>query len=44
MASAWGKRKRPGPDEQSERFKQAARDLDCDEDEARWDERLRKIA
>ena len=36
-------RKRPSPDEQSERFKQAARDLDCDEDEARWDERLRKV-
>lgn len=29
---------------QSEEFKQAARDLECDEDEARWDERLRKVA
>ncbi len=29
---------------QSEKFKQAARDLDCDEDEVRWDERLRKVA
>ena len=29
---------------QSEKFKQAARDLECDEDEGRWDERLRKIA
>jgi len=28
---------------QSERFKQTARDLECDEDEARWDERLRKV-
>jgi hypothetical protein len=35
-------RKSPSPD-QSERFKQAARDLECDEDEARWDERLRKV-
>jgi hypothetical protein len=37
-------RKRPSPEDQSERFKQAARDAECDEDEARWDERLRKIA
>lgn len=29
---------------QSEKFKQAARDLECDEDEARWDDRLRKVA
>lgn len=29
---------------QSEKFKQAARELECDEDEARWDERLKKIA
>lgn len=29
---------------QSERFKEAARQLECDEDEARWDERLRKVA
>jgi hypothetical protein len=29
---------------QSEKFKAAARELDCDEDEARWDERLRKVA
>lgn len=35
--------KNPKPDSQSERFKQAARDLDCDEDEARWDDRLRKV-
>jgi hypothetical protein len=29
---------------QLEKFKDAARDLECDEDEARWDERLKKIA
>lgn len=29
---------------QREKFEQAARELECDEDEAAWDERLRKIA
>lgn len=29
---------------QSEKFKQAARDLEADEDEAHWDERLKKVA
>jgi len=29
---------------QINKFKQAARELECDEDEARWDERLRKVA
>lgn len=29
---------------QSEKFKQAARDLECDDDEGRWDERLKKVA
>lgn len=29
---------------QSDKFKEAARDLECDEDEARWDERLKKVA
>ena len=29
---------------QAERFKQLARELECDEDEARWDERLKRIA
>ena len=29
---------------QAEKFKQAARDLEADDDETRWDERLRKIA
>jgi len=29
---------------QSDKFKEAARELGCDEHEARWDERLRKVA
>ena len=29
---------------QLERFKEAARALECDEDETRWDERLKKVA
>lgn len=29
---------------QSDKFKEAARELEADEDEKRWDERLRKIA
>jgi hypothetical protein len=29
---------------QSGRFKQAARELECDEYEGRWAERLRKVA
>ncbi|MGY4398082.1 hypothetical protein ACVWZA_003284 [Sphingomonas sp. UYAg733] len=29
---------------QSEKFKQAARELECDEDEGRWDANLKKIA
>lgn len=32
------------PISQSERFKQLARELVADEDEARWDERLKKVA
>ena len=28
---------------QSERFKDAARELECDENEAAWDERLKKV-
>lgn len=27
----------------SDRFKEAARELGCDEDKGRWDERLRKL-
>lgn len=29
---------------QSDKFKDTARELECDEDEARWDARLRKVA
>jgi hypothetical protein len=29
---------------QLEKFKQAARDLECDENEARWDATLKKVA
>lgn len=29
---------------QSDKFKEAARELECDEDEAHWDERLKKVA
>jgi hypothetical protein len=29
---------------QVDKFKEAARDLDCDTDEKRWDERLKKFA
>jgi hypothetical protein len=37
---------KPKPEnaEQASRFKRTARDLECDEDEARWDERLKKVA
>jgi hypothetical protein len=31
-------------DSQVERFKAVARDLECDEDEARWDATLKKVA
>jgi hypothetical protein len=34
----------PKSETQSDKFKEAARELGCDEDEARWDERLRKVA
>lgn len=29
---------------QSDKFKDAARELDADEDEKRWEERLKKVA
>ncbi len=29
---------------QSDKFKNAARALECDEDEARWDDRFKKVA
>lgn len=32
------------PKAQSEKFVDLARELDADEDEARWEERLRKVA
>jgi hypothetical protein len=32
------------PQLQLEKFKQAARDLECDEDEARWDATLKRVA
>ena len=32
------------PETQSDKFKDAARELGCDEDEGRWEERLRKVA
>ena len=28
---------------QSDKFKQAARDLECDTDEKRWEDKLRKV-
>lgn len=37
-------RKSPTPESQSDRFKRAARELECDENEEHWDERLRKVA
>ena len=33
----------PEPKSQSDKFKEAARELGADEDEARWDDRLRKV-
>jgi hypothetical protein len=32
------------PKTQADKFRDAAREPGCDEDEARWDERLRKVA
>lgn len=31
------------PQSQSDKFKEAARDIGADEDEARWEDRLRKV-
>ena len=28
---------------QAEKFKEAARDLECDPDEAKWEDKLRKV-
>jgi hypothetical protein len=33
-----------GKPTQSDKFKEAARAAECDEDEGRWEERLRKVA
>jgi hypothetical protein len=34
----------PSPQQQQlDRFKQAARDLECDPDEAKWEDKLRKV-
>lgn len=35
--------KKAKPDSQLDKFKEAARELECDEDEKRWDERLKKL-
>jgi hypothetical protein len=32
------------PSSQFDKFKAAARDFECDEDEARWDATLKKVA
>lgn len=32
------------PQSQSDKFKEVAREIGADEDEARWEERLRKVA
>jgi len=32
------------PKTQSDKFKQAARELEADDDEKRWEERLKKVA
>ena len=34
----------PAKKSQSDKFVDAAREHECDEDEARWDERLKKVA
>jgi hypothetical protein len=33
-----------GKQTQADKFKEAAKELEADEDEARWEERLKKIA
>ena len=32
------------PNRQAEKFKELARELECDDDEARFDERVKKLA
>lgn len=43
MATFNGTRKLTDKQTQSDKFKQAARDLECDPDVARWEDKLRKI-
>ena len=35
---------KPSPGEQVDKFRDLARDLECDEDEARFEERFKKVA
>jgi hypothetical protein len=44
MARDQADAKRTPAPSQADKLKQAVRDLERDEDEARWDERLRKVA
>ena len=37
-------RRMPKPSSQSDKFKEAARELEADTDEKRWEERLKKVA
>lgn len=32
------------PKSQSDKFKEVARELECDEDEGRWNEKLKQVA
>lgn len=43
MPTLNGTRKLTDKQTQSDKFKQAARDLECDPDEARWEDKLRKV-
>jgi hypothetical protein len=38
------KKPAPAQQEQLDKFKKLARELECDDDEEHWDERLRKLA
>lgn len=43
MPTLIGTKKLTDKQKQSDKFKQAARDLECDPDEARWEDKLRKV-
>jgi hypothetical protein len=43
MPTLNGQRKLTDKQAQSDKFKQAARDLECDPDEAKWEDKLRKV-